>query len=66
MAMVAIAVRLTMGSPVLFRQLRPGLNGRPLNLMKLRTMTLDRDHTGKLLPDSMRPVSYTHLTLPTN
>jgi Sugar transferases involved in lipopolysaccharide synthesis len=37
-ALVAIVVRYTMGSPVLFRQLRPGLNGRPFTILKFRTM----------------------------
>lgn len=38
MALVAIAVRLSMGSPVLFRQVRPGLGGEPFTLVKFRTM----------------------------
>ena len=50
----AIAVRLTMGSPVLFRQVRPGLGGRPFELVKFRTMLNAVDHLGKPLPDSER------------
>lgn len=46
---VALVIRLTLGSPVLFRQLRPGLHGRPFILRKFRTM---RDATG--LPMSAR------------
>jgi lipopolysaccharide/colanic/teichoic acid biosynthesis glycosyltransferase len=38
MALLAVAVRLTMGSPVLFRQVRPGLGGRPFAILKFRTM----------------------------
>jgi sugar transferase EpsL len=37
-ALVALVVRCTMGSPVVFRQLRPGLNGRPFTILKFRTM----------------------------
>jgi sugar transferase EpsL len=51
---VALAVRLRLGSPVLFRQLRPGLTGRPFFLLKFRTMTGDRDAAGRLLPDHLR------------
>lgn len=43
MAVVALAVRITMGSPVLFRQQRPGLHGQPFTLVKFRTM---RDGAG--------------------
>ena len=38
MALLALAIRLTMGSPVLFRQVRPGLGGRPFTILKFRTM----------------------------
>ena len=54
MLAVAIAVRLTLGSPVLFRQTRPGLHGTPFGLMKFRSMTDARDNVGDLLPDSQR------------
>ncbi len=47
-------VRVYLGSPVLFRQKRPGLNGRPFQLMKFRTMTDSKDAEGRLLPDSER------------
>jgi sugar transferase EpsL len=51
----ALAVRATMGSPVLFRQQRPGLHGKPFELIKLRTMRHAVDAaTGKPLPDSER------------
>ena len=40
MALIALSVLITMGRPVLFRQLRPGLHGRPFELVKFRTMAL--------------------------
>lgn len=54
MAAVALAVRLEMGSPILFRQQRPGLHGRPFTLYKFRTMRDATDASGKLLPDAER------------
>ena len=54
LALAALGVRACLGSPVVFRQKRPGLNGRPFELMKLRTMTDERDQDGNLLPDSAR------------
>jgi sugar transferase EpsL len=53
-SVLAVLLRVTCGSPVLFRQLRPGLHGRPFELLKLRTMTDRRDETGVLLPDAER------------
>lgn len=50
----ALAVRLFIGSPVLFRQTRPGLNGRPFAILKFRTMTEARGPDGALLPDAER------------
>jgi lipopolysaccharide/colanic/teichoic acid biosynthesis glycosyltransferase len=51
---VAVLVRLRMGSPVLFRQQRPGLHGQPFTLLKFRTMTDRRDASGASLPDAER------------
>jgi lipopolysaccharide/colanic/teichoic acid biosynthesis glycosyltransferase len=51
---LAALVRLRLGRPVLFRQQRPGLDGRPFTLLKLRTMTDARDRDGHLLPDRER------------
>jgi lipopolysaccharide/colanic/teichoic acid biosynthesis glycosyltransferase len=51
---VAIAIRWYLGSPVLFRQVRPGFNGRPFTLFKFRTMRDTRDKHGALLTDSDR------------
>lgn len=52
--LIALLIKFKMGSPVLFRQMRPGLNGKPFTLYKFRTMTDDRDAEGKLLPDGQR------------
>lgn len=54
MAGAAALVRLRMGSPVLFRQVRPGLHGEPFTIYKLRTMREARDAQGALLPDEAR------------
>ncbi|MEW6258733.1 MAG: sugar transferase [Thermodesulfobacteriota bacterium] len=54
LGLVALGVRLNLGSPVLFRQQRPGLHGRPFILYKFRTMTDARDTVGNLLPDAER------------
>lgn len=54
MAIVAILVRWKLGSPVFFRQQRPGLNGRPFMFVKFRSMTDARDENGELLPDAER------------
>jgi len=54
--MLALIVRLRLGSPVLFTQQRPGLDGEPFRIYKFRTMTDDRDAAGNLLPDGERLV----------
>ncbi len=51
---VAILVRIKLGSPVLFRQERPGKNEKVFRLYKFRTMTDARDENGNLLPDEVR------------
>jgi lipopolysaccharide/colanic/teichoic acid biosynthesis glycosyltransferase len=51
---VAILVRLKLGSPVLFVQERPGFLGRPFRMVKFRTMTDERGLDGELLPDEQR------------
>ena len=53
----AAAVRVTMGGPVLFRQVRPGKGGKPFRIFKMRTMTEERDADGELLPDAVRLTS---------
>jgi lipopolysaccharide/colanic/teichoic acid biosynthesis glycosyltransferase len=54
LAVLWVLIRLRMGSPVLFRQLRPGRHGRPFELVKFRTMTDTRDADGARLPDAQR------------
>ena len=51
---VALLVRAKLGSPILFRQERPGLDGRPFTLVKFRTMLNARDESGALRPDAER------------
>jgi len=55
---LAVAVRITLGSPVLFRQLRPGLKGKPFTILKFRTMTDVRDACGRVLPDDERLTAF--------
>ena len=54
LAMIAVAVRFALGSPVLFRQTRPGLGGRPFVLVKFRTMRDALDANGLPLEDAQR------------
>jgi sugar transferase EpsL len=51
---VALLVRIKLGTPILFSQLRPGIHGKSFRLYKFRTMTDARDATGNLLPDAER------------
>ncbi|MDQ0873151.1 undecaprenyl phosphate N,N'-diacetylbacillosamine 1-phosphate transferase [Paenibacillus sp. V4I3] len=51
---VAIMVRFKLGSPVLFTQERPGMNGEIFKIYKFRTMTDEKDENGELFPDSIR------------
>ena len=51
-------VRSKLGSPVFFRQVRPGLHGQPFEMVKFRTMTDERGADGALLPDAQRLTSF--------
>lgn len=51
---LALLVRFKLGSPVLFRQIRPGLGGKPFAMIKFRTMTDERGSDGQLLSDAER------------
>ena len=53
-AITAYKVKKNLGSPVLFRQTRPGLKGKPFEMIKFRTMNDARDDKGELLPDAVR------------
>ena len=57
-ALVAYKVKKNLGSPVLFRQLRPGLHGKPFEMVKFRTMKDALDAQGNPLPDSERLTSF--------
>lgn len=52
MALLALLIRAQLGRPVLFRQMRPGLHGRPFTLVKFRTMHVDKNESE--LPDAQR------------
>lgn len=54
MLILALLVRLYLGDPVLFAQIRPGLGGRPFRMFKFRTMTMQCSADGRLLPDAQR------------
>lgn len=58
---VALLVRIKLGTPVLFKQLRPGLNAQPFYIYKFRTMTDLRDASGRLMPDEVRLVPFGQL-----
>ena len=51
---ISILVRLKLGSPIIFKQKRPGLNEKIFIMYKFRTMTDERDEYGELLPDNIR------------
>ena len=51
---LTLQVRRKLGSPAFFRQIRPGLGGRPFEMIKFRTMTDECDSTGLMLPDADR------------
>ncbi len=57
---IALLVRWRIGSPVLFRQERPGRMVVPFTILKFRTMTDARDETGEPLPDQMRMTTFGH------
>lgn len=55
---VAILVKIKLGSPVIFKQERPGLNEKIFTIYKFRTMTDERDEDGELLPDDSRLTNF--------
>ena len=58
LAVTAVLVRRKLGSPVIFRQARPGRNGEIFHLYKFRSMNDARDENGNLLPDEVRLTSF--------
>ena len=58
MMIIAMLVRLKLGGPVLFCQVRPGRFGKPFEMVKFRTMTDERDSHGDLKPDSERLTAF--------
>lgn len=58
MLIVALAVYLKLGGPIFFRQLRPGLHGKPFTMIKFRTMRSAYDRGGRLLSDEERLTSF--------
>ncbi|MBO1512357.1 sugar transferase [Metabacillus sp. BG109] len=54
MISITILVKVKLGSPIFFKQQRPGLHGKPFYFYKFRTMTNEKDEKGNLLPDHMR------------
>jgi len=56
--LLALLVRVLVGSPILYRQVRPGLHVRPFELIKFRSMTSTRDAMGRLLSDAERLTSF--------
>ena len=58
MIVVAVLVRIKLGSPVLFTQERPGKDGKIFKIYKFRSMTDQRDENGNLLPDEIRLTSF--------
>ncbi|OME83955.1 sugar transferase [Paenibacillus sp. FSL A5-0031] len=57
-AITAVLVRFKLGSPILFKQQRPGLHGVPFLVYKFRTMTSEKDSLGQLLPDHLRLTAF--------
>lgn len=58
---VAYLIRKKLGSPIIFTQPRPGLNGKVFDVYKFRTMTDSRDENGELLPDEIRLTKFGQL-----
>lgn len=54
LVVIAIAVRINLGEPILFRQIRPGYKGKPFEILKFRTMSDRRNGEGELLSDAKR------------
>ena len=60
LAVVALLVRIKLGTPVIFKQSRPGKDEKIFSLYKFRTMTDEKDEQGNLLPDAQRMTHFGH------
>lgn len=58
LVLISFLVKFKLGTPVLFKQVRPGLNGNPFMIYKFRSMSEKRDREGELLPDDQRMTSF--------
>lgn len=58
MGVIAVLVRIKLGTPVIFKQLRPGFHETPFMIYKFRTLTDEKDSSGTLLPDSKRMTAF--------
>ena len=58
---IAVLVRMNLGSPVIFRQMRPGKNGQPFMIYKFRSLTGDTDAQGNPLPDEDRFTRFSNI-----
>lgn len=58
---VGILIKMKLGSPIVFTQLRPGKDGKVFNVYKFRSMTDERDEQGELLPDEIRLTKFGQL-----
>ena len=58
LVIIGLLVRIKLGSPVIFKQERPGLNEKIFTMYKFRSMTDEKDENGKLLPDSTRLTTF--------
>lgn len=54
LVIIALLIRMKLGSPIIFVQQRPGLKGKPFNIYKFRSMTNAKDEHGNLLPNHLR------------
>ena len=55
---VALLIRIKLGSPIFFTHIRPGLNGKPFKMIKFRTMINEKDSLGNLLPNEQRRTAF--------
>jgi len=60
-SIIAILVKIKLGSPIIFKQYRPGVNAKVFKMYKFRTMTDEKDEKGELLPDDIRLTSFGRL-----